>query len=338
MLVGSYVREGSYLSGLVDEVEIFNRAFTAQEIKAIYNARSAGKIKPAPLGAWTTKAPRPVVSSSPSVWAINGLIYTVSGYTGTQGSDLAIYDPVGDSWTTGASRPSVGCCRAYGVIDGALYEAGGVNCCVTVNSVFSYDPATNTWATKATMPTKRQSPASGVIAGKFYVAGGVKLPDSGFIFDVLDNLEAYDPVSNSWTTLAAMPTARSSAGAGVVNGILYVIGGAIDSSTAVPVATVEAYDPTTNTWSTKAPMPAPRHQVGVAVVGNILYAIGGHDVNGNHLTTVDAYDPVSDSWTTMAAMPTHRSYFGVTELNGTIYAIGGDDAVSVLNTNEAFTP
>ena len=61
-------------------------------------------------------------------------------------------------------------------------------------------------------------------------------------------------------------------------------------------------------------------------------------MNGNHLTTVDTYDPVSDSWTTMAAMPTHRSYFGVTELNGTIYAIGGDDAVSVLNTNEAFTP
>ena len=124
LLVGSYVREGSYLSGLVDEVEIFNRALTAQEIKAIYNARSAGKIKPAPLGAWTTKAPRPVVSSSPSVGAINGLIYTVSGYTGTQGSDLAIYDPVGDSWTTGASRPSVGCCRAYGVIDGAPVRGG----------------------------------------------------------------------------------------------------------------------------------------------------------------------------------------------------------------------
>ena len=213
-----------------------------------------------------------------------------------------------------------------------------MNCCVTVNTVFAYDPATNSWSTKAPMPTKRQSAASGVIAGKLYVAGGVKLPDSGFIFDVLANLEAYDPVSNSWTTLAPMPTARSAAGAGVVNGILYVIGGAIDSSTIVSVATVEAYDPATNTWSTRAPMPAPRHQVGVAVVGDILYAIGGHDVDGNHLTTVEAYDPVSNSWTTKAAMPTPRSFFGVTEMNGTIYAIGGDDAVSVLNTNEAFTP
>ena len=293
---------------------------------------------PAPLGLWTTKPPMPLASNSPSVGAINGLIYAVAGWNGSQRNDLAVYNPATGTWATKAPRPSVGCCRAHGVINGVLYEAGGVNCCVTFNSVFAYNPATNTWSTRASMPTKRQSAASGVIAGKLYVAGGVKLPDSGFIFDVLANLEAYDPVSNSWTTLAAMPTARSAAGAGVVNGILYVMGGAIDSSTIDSVSTVEAYDPATNTWSTKSPMPTPRHQVGVAVVGNILYAIGGHDVGGNHLTTVEAYDPVSDSWTTKAAMPTPRSYFGVTELNGTIYAMGGDDAVSVLNANEAFTP
>jgi N-acetylneuraminic acid mutarotase len=82
----------------------------------------------------------------------------------------------------------------------------------------------------------------------------------------------------------------------------------------------------------------PRHLVGVAVVGGIIYAIGGHDVDGNHLTTVEAYHPTSDSWTTMLAMPTPRSYFGAVVVNGTIYAIGGDDAVSVLSTNEAFTP
>ena len=37
---------GSFFDGLIDEVEIFNRALTAGEIRAIYNAGSAGKIKP----------------------------------------------------------------------------------------------------------------------------------------------------------------------------------------------------------------------------------------------------------------------------------------------------
>ena len=37
-----------YFGGIIDEVEIFNRALTAEEIRAIYEAGSAGKIKPAP--------------------------------------------------------------------------------------------------------------------------------------------------------------------------------------------------------------------------------------------------------------------------------------------------
>ena len=35
-----------YFDGLIDEVEIFNRALTAAEIKSIYDAGSAGKVKP----------------------------------------------------------------------------------------------------------------------------------------------------------------------------------------------------------------------------------------------------------------------------------------------------
>jgi hypothetical protein len=40
--VGDY----SYLDGLMDEIAIFNRALSAAEIKAIYDAGSAGMIKP----------------------------------------------------------------------------------------------------------------------------------------------------------------------------------------------------------------------------------------------------------------------------------------------------
>ena len=43
--IGSYVLEGSHLNGLVDEVEIYNRALTSEEIQAIFNAGSAGKCK-----------------------------------------------------------------------------------------------------------------------------------------------------------------------------------------------------------------------------------------------------------------------------------------------------
>ena len=45
--------------GLIDEVEIFDRALTAAEIKAIYDAGSAGKRKPAPQAAVVDQAYEP---------------------------------------------------------------------------------------------------------------------------------------------------------------------------------------------------------------------------------------------------------------------------------------
>jgi len=45
LLIGANTAEGSHLNGLIDEVQIFNRALSGSEIQAIYNAGSAGQIK-----------------------------------------------------------------------------------------------------------------------------------------------------------------------------------------------------------------------------------------------------------------------------------------------------
>src|SRR5215216_631154 len=64
-------------------------------------------------------------------------------------------------------------------------------------------------------------------------------------------------VTNSWTTKAAMPTARAHLAAGVVNGVLYAVGGT-PSVAESSLATVEGYTPSSNSWATKAPLPAAR--------------------------------------------------------------------------------
>ena len=56
-------------------------------------------------------------------------------------------------------------------------------------------------------------------------------------------VEAYNPVTDTWTQKADMPTARSHSGAAAVNGLIYVIGGDITSGIpAAVIPTVEAYD------------------------------------------------------------------------------------------------
>ena len=104
----------------------------------------------------------------------------------------------------------------------------------------------------------------------------------------LDVVEAYDPVTNSWTLKAPAPTRRTDGVAGAINGIIYVAGG-YNGTVAVP--TVEAYDPVSNTWSTKAPLPTPRLlSVGV-VSGGKFYVIGGYVLPSTPKSLVEIYTP-----------------------------------------------
>lgn len=50
IIIGSYDGGKDFFEGLVDEVEIYNRALSAAEIQAIFNAGSAGKCKPLECG------------------------------------------------------------------------------------------------------------------------------------------------------------------------------------------------------------------------------------------------------------------------------------------------
>jgi hypothetical protein len=131
-----------------------------------------------------------------------------------------------------------------------------------------------------------------------------------------------------------MPTARHGLGVGVVNGILYAVGGSYDLDQYQKQ--VEAYDPATDTWTTKAPIPTVRKWFGVGVVNGILYAVGGLGY-GRELGTVEAYDPATDSWTTKASMPTPREGLTIEAVNGILYAVGGLNR-GTLAIVEAYDP
>ncbi len=77
-----------------------------------------------------------------------------------------------------------------------------------------------------------------------------------------------------WIAKAPMLTPRLFHAVGVVNGILYAVGGATLSGRDY-LDTVEAYDPITNSWTIKARMPTPREGLAVGVANGILYALGG---------------------------------------------------------------
>lgn len=85
--IGSNVTEGAHLNGLIDEVDIFNRALSATEIAAIYNAASDGKCKDTP----PPPPPPPPPPSSVNSCAVAEYRFNETGTTApSAGSDPTI--------------------------------------------------------------------------------------------------------------------------------------------------------------------------------------------------------------------------------------------------------
>ena len=143
-----------------------------------------------------------------------------------------------------------------------------------------------------------------------------------------------------------MPTPRIDLAVGVVNGILYAIGGS--NSTTPWLATVEAYVAVGDSWTTKAPMPTPRLDLaaGGGALIPVLYAVGGSNSTTAWLSTVEVYDPATNSWTTKDSLPAPRTdlIVGVIPgaagfVNDVLVAVGGANSTAPwLPTAEGYHP
>ncbi|PWU21135.1 MAG: hypothetical protein C5B50_02410 [Verrucomicrobia bacterium] len=287
-------------------------------------------------GTWTNKTPMPFASQDPSGAVASNTFYAVCpaiAYAG-EPSRLQAYDPASDSWT--AKSPMLIDCDSFaeGVANNMIFLAGGWDGSSDHAELEAYNPTNDTWTLKTSMPSVLRAPAGGVVNGIFYVTGGaVTYPQPATL---QHTVYAYHPDTDSWVTRAPMPTARASHGVGVVNGILYAVGGATPAGA---LSTVEAYDPVADAWTTKAPMPTARYALSITVLNGLLYAVGGVDTAGNYLPTVEVYNPATDAWATLAPMPTPRQHPALGALGGYVFAAGGFNLASgSLRVLEVLSP
>jgi N-acetylneuraminic acid mutarotase len=216
----------------------------------------------------------------------NGKLYVVGGDFGLRqysSNKLFIYDPASNTWKEGKPMPTARSGLTTAFIDGILYAIGGQDLTgVPVNTNEAYDPKTDTWTSKVAMPTPREQLTSSVVDGKLYVIGGRTESSNSSSTSSWVNLntnEMYDPISDTWTSKAPMPSNRSGlAATASSDGNIYVFGGEdVISATPMTFDNNEKYDPKTDKWSSEAPMPTARQ--GLAAVfdnkTNRIYVIGG---------------------------------------------------------------
>ena len=232
----------------------------------------------------------------------------------------------GPFWEINAPLPTPRDVLTGGVVNGILYAVGGSATSTSSESaVEAYDPVANSWTSKAPLPTPRFGAAAGVVNGLLYVVGGYARDAAGNA-QIVGTVEAYDPVSNAWTAKSPMPTARAYLAVGVVNGVIYAVGG---EGGAGAVAVVEAYSPATNTWTTLGPMPTARRFLAVGVIKDIIYAAGGQTHAGFITGVVEAYNAATDTWATVAPLPTLRDGPAADVVDGLLYVVGGTNSGTV---------
>lgn len=156
-----------------------------------------------------------------------------------------------NEWVSKTNMPTARAYLCSAEVNGKIYLIGG-GLDQTHNSaaVEVYDPETDKWTTKTEMPVNILGMAATALDGKIYTFGGRK----GNIFsgNTLNYTYVYDPETNMWSRKANMPISRVFSTASVIDGKIYVIGGAAKEY--IGLTTVQMYDPVSNNWTQKDSM------------------------------------------------------------------------------------
>lgn len=191
-------------------------------------------------GQWEILAPMPHPQAESACVSLNGYIHVAggrapSGSANAEWSDHIdtdehwFYDAADNRWRALAPMltPRNSCAAA--VVNGVIYVIGGRTVAGgNTNVVSVYDPLSDRWENARPMPQAQAGLAAAVLNGKIYAFGGEFFtPRPGGVY-----AEAweYDPDTDKWRAVAAMPRRRHGLGAVALGNAIYVLGGAAQVS------------------------------------------------------------------------------------------------------------
>lgn len=179
----------------------------------------------------------------------------------------------------------------------------------------------------------RQEHSVALVGNDMYVLGGT-LPYNGTTYPTVDIVQKFNFITNSWTEVAAMPSALNHVNVAVVNGKIYYLGGlaATTESTYWNASGASAvYDPSADKWTILPDMPEERATGSAAsiVVGETIYLPGGlrytNLTNDDEGTTAmfTSYNVATEEWMVLPDLPAPRDHAGKGEYGNILYILGG---------------
>jgi N-acetylneuraminic acid mutarotase len=259
-----------------------------------------------PKETWQELASTPLKRTESSAALVDDKIYLLGGFTPKGISKkVDVWDPESGIWSQIPPLPRGLHHTTASVVNGKLYAIGGFDSGTwrPVNVNYEYDPEIHRWTSKTPMPTSRGALSAGVIDGKIHVVGGAHRKLIRLVNTPAH--EVYDPETDTWETLAPMPTARDHLAVSVTGKKLFAIGGRINVDYKNNLDVNESYDVKTGTWSRHTPLPTARSGITSQVLNGLIHVFGGESGQKTFVEN-EAYDPSTDQWTIFKPMPSGR--------------------------------
>lgn len=148
--------------------------------------------------------------------------------------------------------------------------------------VFAYNISTDTWTTKTSNAASGTWDMSSILyQNEVYIIGW---SDSAFY--------KYTPSLDQWTRLANSPYLVGACAFGVINNLIYCVGGNAGGATTADYKSIIVYDISTNSWAIDAQeLSSKRHWMATAEYEGGLYVVGGIDSMANAVDIVEEIVP-----------------------------------------------
>ncbi|HWE03867.1 MAG TPA: carbohydrate-binding protein [Tepidisphaeraceae bacterium] len=235
--------------------------------------------------------PGPQTHAEVAVDQSTGIIYLVGGFEGTIQGQIIVdnvyaYDTTANTWSQLPPLPVTVGAGDAAIVDGELHYFGGNQGQDRVTDhgdhwaldLSQVAAGTATWQTKAPLPDPRVHSSAIAYNGLIYTFAG----ETGH--EVYHRQQtgnyAYDPSTDTWTTLAPIPIPLShdEDSTFVHDGMLVIAGGQIDDSDSTNI--IQEYDPATDRWFLlQATLPGILQGAVVAPWNNELILANGYPAN-----------------------------------------------------------
>ena len=268
-------------------------------------------------------SPQPPQRAEPSLPALveetaaataEGNLYVMGGFNAAGASLSSVYVFDGTGWRAGPSLPLPVDHPSAASLGGYVYLAGGHSNGRDSARLFRLEG--EQWTELAPMHFARGGHALVALGGRLYALGGNT--SRGNVAAV----EAYDPIANTWTVIASLPSPRNHVSGFAAGGTVCVAGGRLPTT-----ARVDCLDPGSLAWSRPPDLPQPTSGGGAVAFddGNVI-VVGGEDAGESRVIDQFAVYRPGSAWKTAGSMLSARHGFELVLFNGRGWACGGGSA------------